>query len=254
MGIAVSDVNADGRCDLFVTNFYHETNNLHLAIGNGLFEDGISGSGLADPGYRSEGWGVQFLDADLDTNPDLFVANGHLENFSPVASGKMQPHLFRNDHGNFTMCDPGETSPYLLGAYFGRSVVVTDWNRDGRPDLGVTHVDTPTALLTNVTANPGHYLALRLIGTTSARDAIGAVVEVAFSGRKTSHVLTAGDGYACSNERVLIIGLGEAEKVQSLTVRWPGGNTQSVDRVAVDTEMIIVQDKLCFSVPDRPTP
>ena len=116
-----------------------------------------------------------------------------------------------------------------------------DWNRDGLEDVCVGHLDTPVALLSNETASHGHWLSLTLVGVDTSRDAIGTIVRITCGGRIAVRQLTAGDGYQCSNERRLVIGLGSAAVVDELEVDWPSGRSQKYNDLQPDQELIIVE-------------
>jgi hypothetical protein len=118
-----------------------------------------------------------------------------------------------------------------------------DWNRDGREEVVISHINSPAALLTNQTTTAGHYFAVQLRGTIGSRDAIGAVARLKVGGRTITRQLTAGDGYAASNERQLVFGLGQAEKIDQLEIRWPSGKKQTFTEVPLDSQCIAVQGR-----------
>jgi hypothetical protein len=97
------------------------------------------------------------------------------------------------------------------------------------------------ALLTNCTPATGHYLALRLCGVQSSRDGFGAIVEVSAGGRTWTRAMAAGGGYFASNERKLIFGLGPAQKIDHVQVRWPSGIKQTLENLDVDREWLVVE-------------
>jgi len=98
-------------------------------------------------------------------------------------------------------------------------------------------------LVNNTPVARGHYLVVRLRGTASARDAIGASVEARFGDRRIVRQLTAGDGFLASNQRVLLFGLGEHDQVDKLEVRWPSGQISTFDDVAADRELTVVEGR-----------
>ena len=116
-----------------------------------------------------------------------------------------------------------------------------DWDRDGREDFVVSHLDSPAALLANRTSPSGHFLALQLRGITSNRDAVGAIVRVTAGGRTRMQQVMAGDGYFASNQKQLIFGLAEAESVDELRIRWPSGREQRFESVPADGEFIALE-------------
>lgn len=241
MGIAIDDIDRDGRLDLYVTNFLAEASNLYVQDADGAFSDRSSGFGIYDASFAVMGWGAQFLDADLDGWPDLIVANGHLEDYHRwnIAS-QMPTQVLRNRNGQrFDLLAPDELSPWFLERHFGRTVAKFDGNRDGREDFLVTHVDAPVAWLQNASRNAGHSLAVRLVGTTSERDAIGARLTVSAAGQILRKQLTAGDGFQASNQRQIVFGLGNASRVDELQVDWPSGLTQRFSELPADCEVLL---------------
>ncbi len=235
MGVAVGDIDDDGRMDFYITNFYAEPNTLFVNSTPGFFEDQTRKRGLEASSFDMLGFGTQFLDADLDGRWELFVANGHLDDLTRFGRPyKMPAQLFRLDRqGRFVELPKEKIGPYFEQKWLGRPAARVDWNRDGRDDLVVGDLFEPVALLTNTTAAVGQHLSLQLIGVESNREAIGTTVQARIGSRTIVRQLTAGDGYQCSNERRLIFGIGNATKIDELTVRWPSGRVQQFTDVAV---------------------
>lgn len=252
MGVAVGDADADGRIDLFVTNFYDESNTLYTSRSDGLFADRTISAGLRAPGYKQLGFGTQFLDGELDGLPDVVVTNGHIDDFSFEGKPhRMPPHYYQNLGGRFQHVAGRDAGDFFGGEYLGRGLARLDWNRDGLEEFAVSHLDGPSALLQNNTPAPGAFLSVRLIGTASGRDAIASSVVVAPAGKPPISVqLTAGDGYHASNQRTLHFGLGEATEPVSVEVRWISGHVDRHTGVIVNTEIAVVEGMpRPFSVP-----
>lgn len=243
MGVATGDADGDGQIDIYVTNFYQESNTLYLQETAGNYRDATRQANLHDPSMYVLGFGTQFIDTGLDGGLDLFVANGHIDDFREEGQPfRMKPQFYQNNgQGQFT--EQSGIGGYFDGEYLGRSVAKLDWNKDGREDLLVQHLDVPAALLTNVTATENNYLAVHLRATSGARDAIGATVRLAAKGRTLVRQTTAGDGYQASNERRLVFGLGAEDQIDTLTVRWPSGHLQTFSGLVINTELLLVEHR-----------
>jgi tetratricopeptide (TPR) repeat protein len=245
MGIAAGDADGDGRLDLFVTNFHRESNTLYAQRAGSLFVDATRGTGLREPGFEMLGFGTQFLDGDLDGWSDLVVANGHVARLE--AQGipfEMPPQFFRNvGGGRFVELKADRAGSYFSNKLLGRGLARVDWNRDGREDFAVSHLESPVALVTNETAATGHFLAVSLRGVRSSRDAIGSIVTVRSGTRRWIQHVTAGDGYHASNERRLVFGLGSASRADEVTVRWPSGVTQAYRSLSAGSEWLFIEGR-----------
>jgi hypothetical protein len=186
--------------------------------------------GLGMTMFKYSTFGARFLDMDDDGDLDLFVASGHP--FKPVSKVWPEiryaepPFLFENEGGRFTNVAPrrGEA---LRVPHVGRGVAVADYDDDGDPDVLLLCVGEPPRLLRNDGGNRNHWLGVRLVGTRSGRDAIGARVAVTAAGRTQVRARLGGASYLTSSDPRLLFGLGAAEKVDAIEVRWPSGH---VDR------------------------
>ncbi len=235
MGVACADYDLNGYLDLFVTNFYQEKCVLYQNLGLGGFLEVADAAGLGAASRDRLGFGTIFLDADLDGLPDLFVANGHVSDMTSLGVPyRMRPQLFRN-RGNATFQDISDS----CGSYFrqrrlGRGVAWADFNNDGLPDVVVSQIGEPAAILINRTAPHGHWLGLELTGTASNRDGRNAQVTVTVGGRERFYELVAGAGYLSSSDKRLLIGLGAENKAEKVVVRWPSGTEQRLGTLPAD--------------------
>jgi hypothetical protein len=189
------------------------------------------------------GFGCQFIDGDLDGAEDLILTNGHVFDMSyrgvPYA---MRAQFFRNrGDGQFDELHAETAGEFFRDSRLGRGLARIDWNRDGRDDAAISHLDAPAALLTNVGPAGAQSLALHLHGVESNRDAIGAVVSVTVGGRTLVRQLSAGDGYHASNERRLTFGLGVHKSIEKLEIHWPSGRRQSFDNPPPAVELACVE-------------
>lgn len=246
MGVAADDANGDGFIELFITNFYNESNTLYVPeVPGQAYSDKTIDFGLRDGSLQMLGFGTQFIDGELDGWPDLILTNGHVHDRRKEGEPyKMRPQYYRNLRGeSFEELSPDSLGPFFRGQYLGRGLARVDWNRDGREEVVISHIGSPVALLTNQTPTAGHFLALQIRGTLHSRDAIGAVAKVKIGERTITRQLTAGDGYNASNQRQLIFGLGSAEKIDQLEIRWLHGGKQTFTDVAIDAQYIAVQGR-----------
>ena len=241
MGIAVADADFDGRIDLFVTNFYNEANVFYRQRSTGQFFDATKAAGLSQTSWNLVGFGTQFIDGELDGNPDLVLVNGHVDDFTKLGQPwRMKAQYFRNA-GDARFVELTDLGPYFGQELLGRAMAKLDVDRDGREDLAISHLESPVALLVNRTARVGHSLTIRLVATTTARDAIGTTVTLRVGDWTRSAQLTAGDGYMASNQRQLVFGLGDRDEIGELTVEWPSGAEATYRNVAAGVELVIVE-------------
>ena len=236
MGIEAGDLTGRGFPDLFVTTYFHESTVLFRNRGAGFFTDISTSAGMFAASWDKVGWGTALIDPDHDGNLDVFVANGHThrnavelvvaEDGRPQVFAQL-PQLFKgNGKGEFQEVS-ATTGPYWKTPHVGRGVAMADYDNDGRADLVVTHVGGPPALMRNVTETPNHWVRVELEGARhrdpggANRDAIGSVITVRVGGRTLVRHVKGGGSYYSAHEQRVLIGLGTAEAVDEVTVRWP---------------------------------
>ena len=243
MGVAAGDADGDGLIDLFVTNFDNESNTLYRQQVGQVFLDVTQAVNLTDRSLPYLGWGTQFIDGELDGLPDLLITNGHVNDLrSKGRPYRMSPQYFSNvGEGRYKEIASQALGTFFEGQYLGRGMARLDWNRDGAEDVVVSHLDAPVALLTNSTKNRGHFIAFRLAGVQSSRDAIGTTVTVKAGNLTLVRQLTAGDGNQSSNQRLLTFGLGEETRIETLRVRWPSGLSQTLSGLDADKEYLLIE-------------
>jgi hypothetical protein len=245
MGIAADDYDGDGLVDFFVTNFYRESNTLYHQQSGVLFTDDTRVAHLREPSMLKLGFGTQFLDANLDGKPDLVLTNGHVVDRSHKGeSYHMSPQFFLNTgHGQFQELKPEAFTSYFASEYLGRGLARIDWNRDGKEDFAVSHLNSPASLVTNESESTGGAISVHLTGMQSSRDPMGANVTVIADGRRMTRQLLAGDGYEASNQRLLVFGLGKSQFADEIVVEWPSGLKQSFARASAGSELRLIEGR-----------
>lgn len=238
MGADFRDFDNDGRPDLIFTAMINDTFPLFRNTGGApAFEDDTARTGLAVATRALTGWGIGLYDFDNDGFKDVFTANSHFPALdSYLGRAPALPNSVFRNRGDGRFEDVSKTAGadfQLAGQH--RGVAFADFDNDGRLDAVVSNVNGPARLFHNVTANAGHWLALKLTGTRSNRDGIGARVAVTLtSGRKLYNHCTTSVGYASSSEPLVRFGLGEQAAAKLIQIRWPSGQVQELRDVAAD--------------------
>jgi hypothetical protein len=238
MGADFRDFDNDGRPDLIFTAMMNDTFPLFRNTGKApVFEDDTARAGLAVATRALTGWGIGLYDFDNDGFKDVFTANAHFpaleESLGTTVS--LPNSLFRNQgDGRFEDVSEFAGADFqMVGQY--RGVAFADFDNDGRLDAVVSNVNGPARLFRNVTASIGHWLALKLTGTQSNRDGIGAQIAVTLpSGRKLYNHCTTTVGYASSSEPLVRFGLGTETVAKLIEIHWPSGRVQQLHDIKTD--------------------
>ncbi len=246
MGSTAGDYDGDGHLDLFKTNFSDDTATLYHANGDGTFSDMTNAAGLGI-NLDALGWGAMFADVDNDGYPDLLVVNGHV--YPEVDEAKLgatfkEPRFLYWNQGDGKFKDVSKTSgPGLNDPLSGRGLAIADLWNDGRLEAVVNNLSEMPLLLVNEAVNKNHWLGLRLIGTVSNRDAIGARVTLHGSKRNWVDEVRSGSSYSSSNDLRLHFGLGAETKLSGIEIRWPNGGREQFDVTAVDRIVELTEGK-----------
>lgn len=239
MGIACGDLDGDGRPDLAVTNYYGESTTLFRNLGRGLFTDATVASGLAAPSRGKLGFGIAFLDANNDGRPDLLSANGHVSDYRPAFPWTMPIQLLAGGTGGVLTDVSTRAGEVFQPLHLGRALTTGDLDNDGLIDAVVQSQNEPLIYLHNQTDSKNHRLTIRLEGTRSNRDGVGARVVVESGGVRQVAQRFGGGSYQSALGPYLHFGLGASERVDRLEVRWPSGQVDRFGRLEVDRAFLL---------------
>jgi hypothetical protein len=250
MGVDAADYDHSGIPSLLITNFANQMLSLYHNEGKGLFVDEAPRSEIGRASLLTLGFGCFFFDYDLDGWPDVLVANGHIDaDIQRVQANvkyAMPPHLFRNiGKGKF------EEVTKSLGQAFaaprvGRGAAYADINNDGRLDLLLSTNGGPVYLFRNEaqgTAASNKSLRIKLTGTKSNRDGIGATVKLTAAGETQTQMLRSGSSYLSASELVLTFGLAHNERADTIEIRWPSGQIDRLSNAAAGQTVTVTEGK-----------
>jgi hypothetical protein len=240
MGVAVGDFSGDGRADLFVSNSRGQGHAVYSGLpptpSGASFADVREGFATAF-GHDFTGWGVAWVDLDLDGDLDVVLANGEI----PVTSLKKDAQPIQVLENRAAQGDPGVfvDGSELVGVRtlpktVGRGLAVADFDNDGKADIAINTIGGRLQLL-RATGAQGHWLDVRL-----ARFSPGAVVTAVLpDGTRLVREVQSGSSYASSGDPRVLLGLGDATTVARLTVRFPNGRETRLENVRADRTITV---------------
>ncbi|HXC88330.1 MAG TPA: CRTAC1 family protein [Candidatus Cybelea sp.] len=249
MGVDTADYDRSGHPSLLITNFANQMLSLYHNEGTGLFVDEAPQSEIGRASLLTLGFGCFFFDYDLDGWPDVFVANGHIDpDIQRVQANvkyAMPPHLFRNlGKGKF------EEVTKSVGAAFSiprvaRGAAYADIYNDGRLDVLMATNGGPTVLFRNEATGgaTNRSLRVKLIGTKSNRDGIGAIVRVTAAGETQAQMMRSGSSYLSASELTLTFGLAQHDKAENVEITWPSGQVDHLTNVAAGQTIVATEAK-----------
>jgi enediyne biosynthesis protein E4 len=245
MGSTFADYDGDGRMDWFVSALVsvpgqtqtHSGNRLFRNNGDRTFTDETDMAGVRNSGWS---WGTTFLDYDNDRDQDLFVTNGWDTNIAD------QSHLFQNNGGVYTDVS---NAAGVTDNGMGRGLVSLDFDNDGDLDVFIVNHGAKPILYRNDVGNDNNWLKIRVRGTESNRDGLGAFITVdpdtGVTGDELVREITAGSTYLGHNDLTAHFGFGAAiDAVDSITISWPSGNIQALSNVPTNQNLYLIENAL----------
>jgi len=249
MGIAIADVNGDGRPDVFTTNFANDTNTLRVSLpGQAAWDDRTRQYNLGNVSRPFLKWATMFYDFDHDGDEDLVVFDGHVyPGATPEtmdSTYRQTPLLFERAGGRFERVEAGRGGPWLAEAHVDRSAAFGDLDGDGDVDIVVGEINGPVRLLQNDGAR-GHYLIAELADRrpgTGNRHGLGAKIVLRQGDATQTRWVFSGGSFQAASAPYAHFGLPTDAEV-SLEITWPDGQHQKLEHVKVDRHLVIDRPK-----------
>ncbi|MGA2978224.1 MAG: CRTAC1 family protein [Terriglobales bacterium] len=235
MGADAVDYDGDGWLDIIKTNFSDDTATLYHNNRDGTFSDVTAAAGLAK-NSQFLGWGTLFLDIDNDGWPDIFMANGHVypeldsKGLGLNSTFRERKLLYWNEHNGRFRDISLDAGPGITTPFNSHGVAAADFDNDGAVEILVNNSHDRPSLLKNL-GEHGNWILLKLEGTKSNRDAIGARVTVRVGDHLQTQEVRSGGGYISQSDFRLHFGLGKATKADAVEIRWPSGLVQRFQKV-----------------------
>jgi enediyne biosynthesis protein E4 len=227
MGVDGGDYDGDGRLDLVVTNFAHDTDTLYRNLSGSEFQDVSVPAGLAGPTWVPMGWGTALFDADLDGDLDLYVANGHIfpevDQFPQLQETFRQKDLLLLNEGDRFRDVSSSAGGGLQVEKAGRGLAAGDLDGDGDLDLVISNIDDVPTVLENRQQTGHHWVAFRVQHAGRNRFGIGARVTIDAGGKRQLREIRSGGSYLSQSDLRADFGLGSFAGLVDVEVRMPGG-------------------------------
>ena len=245
MGVDAGDYDSSGRPSIIISNFSNQMMSLYHNEGSGLFVDEAPRSEIGQASLLTLGFACFFFDYDLDGRPDIFVANGHIEDDIEKIQQRIKyrqpPHLFHNlGQGKFEEV-AAKMGPQFSAPRVARGAAYADIDNDGYLDLLVTTNAGAVVLFRNV-GGVNHGLRIKLIGNKSNRDGIGAIVRLK-NGSDSQYQMLHSGGYLSQSELVMTFGLGAATKADTIQIDWPSGQVDHLSSINADQTISVEEGR-----------
>jgi hypothetical protein len=247
MGVAAGDYLHTGWPAIFVSNFADEYNTLYRHDSALMYSDVSLASKIAQGTLPYVGWGAAFFDYDNDGWLDLMVVNGHV--YPQVANAKLGASyeqrvlLYRNLRDG-TFEEVGTRSGAALKVpHVSRGAAFGDIDNDGDIDVVINNLDGKPTILRNDGGNRNNWITLKLLGNGRNRSSVGARVKVTSGELVQSAEVETGGSYLSTNDLPQHFGLEKQAAVDSIEIRWPGGNTETIRKIRANQFVTVKEGK-----------
>ena len=224
MSVDFADFNGDGLMDMFISDDNYCS--LYENLGDGVFNDNAYVSGISVASGQFVGWSSSFLDYDNDGDVDIFKSNGELKHLYG-----QEDQMFENVGGGKFKDVSVSLSSYFQEENVGRGACLGDYDNDGDIDIYIANIDNPCKFIRNNKGNQNNWILLDLKGTTSNRDAIGALVTIVSDGKSQVAQKKSTTGYLSQGDPRMHFGIGKSDKIEKISIRWPSGKMQELTDV-----------------------
>jgi enediyne biosynthesis protein E4 len=246
MGVDAADYDHDGFMDLFVANLDRQSYSIYRNNHDETFDDTGAQTGIAAATYLMSGWGLKFFDFDNDGTLDLLLVNGNpddlIDRIHSQVTYEERPLLFQGT-GKGLRNMSQQSGPIFAQPLSGRGLAIGDFNNDGAMDVLIGVNDGAPVLLRNTAGGQNHWLGIKLVGTKSNRDAIGARITYQAQDLAQSRMKVGGGSYLSSHDSRMVLGIGKRTRLDWVEVKWPlpSGKTERFTDLPVDRYITIVE-------------
>jgi hypothetical protein len=246
MGVDSTDYNQDGFMDLFVANIDHEMYSLYRNNHDESFDDQAIATGIGTATRMLSGWGLKFFDFDNDGDLDLFLANGNpddlIEQLHPQVKYQEPPLLFHGTGKTFRDIS-AQSGPIFAQPLSARGMAIGDFNNDGAVDVLIAVNNGAPVLLRNNVGAQNHWLGIKLVGTKSNRDSVGARLTYQAQDLKRTRMKIGGGSFLSDHDPRIVLGVGKRTKIDQLEIKWPqpSGAVERFSDLPIDRYITIVE-------------